>query len=172
MQAPEQKKILLLGPFGCALSQFYRNIAPTSTIKCYSTDEDDLGIAGMTGAADGMDQLPSYRFQEEGMDLVGAPLLLQSLNTREATPFFFSSYDALKTGGIFYLSFPDAFAPTVMEKNLYPAWYDESKKVYMKYYMVDDVLRSLDMIGFEILAIEKDESEDFERTISIIAKKK
>lgn len=167
----KKSSIVLLGPFGCALGQFYRNLCPTATIKCYSTDDDDLGIAGMMGA-DGAERLESYSFFERNVDLVAAPLLLQSLDTVEATPFLFSSYDALCTGGVFYLSFPDAFAPTVEKKGLYDAWYDENRKVYMKYYMVDDVLRSLETMGFEILAIEKDEMEDFERVVSVIARRK
>lgn len=171
MKCERQSKILLLGPYGSALTKFYRNLAPNATIKCFSTEEEELGIAGMMGA-DGYERIASYNFAESQCDLVSAPLLLQSLDTREATPFFFSTYDALKSGGVFYLSFPDAIAPTVMEKNLYPSWHDEKKLAYMKYYMVSDVLTSLEAVGFEILEIEKDELEDIERVISIICRKK
>ena len=116
---------------------------------------------------------PFYGYSDENTyDIALSILAIQSLNTRELTPYLYNLYDSLKRGGCLYLSFPDAVSLTTMEKNLYPSWYSMDEEVYMKYYMADDVINALSLIGFEIKAIEADSNPDLSHVVSLICIKK
>lgn len=110
--------------------------------------------------------------EKDSYDIALSLLQIQSLDTRELTPYLYNLYDSLRIGGVLYLSFPDAVALTAMKKNLYPSWYSEDESVYMKYYMADDVMRALAMIGFEIRGVEGDDSPDLNHIVSLLCIKR
>ncbi len=105
-------------------------------------------------------------------DIIVSSLAIEHLNVRELTPYLFNMYDSLKQNGILYLSFPESVRVTGLDKELSPAWYDSDAQVYMKYYLAQDVVNALSMIGFEIKAIEKDEDDALYSVVTVIAAKK
>ena len=138
-----------------------------------AVDSDSLTLSDAAGEYEDMisinESFSSYSGQ--AFDVAVSALAIETLNTRELTPYLFNLYDALNSGGVLYLSFPDAIAPTAMEKNLYPAWYDEDEMIYMKYYMAGDVANALSMIGFQIKAMEADRNNDLLHVVTLIAVK-
>ena len=110
--------------------------------------------------------------EPDSFDIAISALQIQSLNTRELTPYLFNVYDSMKKGGVLYLSFPEAASHTVIEKNKFPAWYDDSSEVYMKYYMADDVVRSLNLIGYDLRLIERDAIEELYSVVTVICEKR
>ena len=166
-------RILLSGGASTMLSGVYNTLCKGAEIIAVDEREDYL--------EDGKSECPSLEIVKapfasyigkENFDLAVSVLQIQSLNTRELTPYLFNLYDSLSTGGVLYLSFPDAVGLTAMEKNLYPSWYSMDEEVYMKYYMADDVISALSLIGFNIKAIEADANEDIGHVVSLLATKK
>ena len=138
-----------------------------------AVDSDGLSLADAASEYEDMTSVKEdfsiYRGQM--FDIAVSALAIETLNTRELTPYLFNLYDSLNSGGVLYISFPDAIAPTAMEKNLYPAWYDEDEMIYMKYYMAGDVANALSMIGFQIKAMEADRNNDLLHVVTLIAVK-
>ena len=142
-----------------------------SNAEIIAVDSDSLTLSDAAGEYEDMISINESfsNYSGQAFDVAVSALAIETLNTRELTPYLFNLYDALNRGGVLYLSFPDAIAPTAMEKNLYPAWYDEDEMIYMKYYMAGDVANALSMIGFQIKAMEADRNNDLLHVVTIIA---
>lgn len=141
--------------------------------KIVAVDEDDKAVEEAKTECPHLQHINEKftDYQGSGYDIAISALEIEMLNTRELTPYLFNLYDSLSSGGVLFLSFPDAVAPTVMEKNLYPAWYDEDEMIYMKYYMAGDVANALSMIGFQIKSMEADNNNDLLHVVTLIAQK-
>ena len=166
-------KILLSGGASASLAGVYRTLYPEAEIV--AVDEDRALLSDGKSECTNLVCIeePFYGYLAENTyDIALSLLVLQSLDTRELTPYLYNLFDSLKTGGCLYISFPDAVAPTVMKKNLYPSWYSMEEKTYMKYYMADDVVRALSLIGFGIKAMEADNNPDLVHVVSLLAIKR
>lgn len=160
--------ILLSGDVSALMAGVLSRLYPAAGIYASADDADVIRDARSEYKA--LKSIDSIR--NNFFDIAVSLLQIQSLNTRELTPYLFDLYDSLRAGGVLMLSFPEAAATTVIEKNLFPSWYDQSKSVYMKYYMSDDVVRALGLIGFDIRAIERDPVEELYSVVTIIAAKR
>ena len=171
--AEKTDRILLSGGASSLLAGVFDILCPGSEIIAVDKNMDVLSDAAKEC---GTLKLVNSSFEdylpEPCFDVAVSVLQIQGLNTRELTPYLFNLYDCLEKGGALYLSFPDAVAPTVMEKNLYQSWYSMDEEVYMKYYMADDVVNALSLIGFEIKAIEADDNEDLGHVVSLLCVKR
>lgn len=166
-------KVLLSGDVSVYLAGLMKRLYSSADIIAVTADsnagaEAKLECASLMEIDDVFDKF----LEADTFDAVLSALQIQSLNTRELTPYLFNLYDLLKTGGVLYLSFPEAAAHTVIEKNKFPAWYNEQMEVYMKYYMADDVVRSLNLIGFDIKMIERDAIEELYSVVTVIGLKR
>ena len=165
------ERILLSGKVSSYLASTMA--ALYNNAELIAVDSDDLSLSDAATEYEDMisikEDFSSYRGQM--FDIAVSALAIETLNTRELTPYLFNLYDSLNSGGVLYISFPDAIAPTAMEKNLYPAWYDEDEMIYMKYYMAGDVANALSMIGFQIKAMEADRNNDLLHVVTLIAVK-
>ena len=171
--AAEAGSILLSGDVSALLAGTMHRLYPGASLCAVTDDEAVLHDAesecnGLMCIAEAFDKYAEY----DSFDIVLSLLQIQSLNTRELTPYLFSLYDSLKAGGCIMLSFPEAAAHTVIGKNLFPAWYDDSREVYMKYYMAEDVIHALNLIGFDIRAVERDPIEELYSVVTVIAMKR
>lgn len=166
------ERILLSGKVSGYFGSLFQLLYHSVEIDSVDNDIDVLKDADSSEAFNIIEASFDRYIKLDAYDAVISALAIQSLNTRELTPYLFNLYDSLKTGGVLYLSFPDAVAPTVMEKNLYPAWYDEGEMIPMKYYMAGDVANALEHIGFEIKALEADNNNDLLHVVTIIGIKK
>ena len=155
--------MLLVGEFAASLAPFYRNIGYKGNMYSY------LGKEGFDRSSMVLDIYEVDKIEGE-YAVISAPLYIQSLSVRELTTFLFDSYDSLSDGGLLYISFPEAIAPSVGEKTLVDSFYSEGK-IYMKYYSLVDVLQSTEAVGFSISAIEMDEVDFHDRLISLALKK-
>lgn len=166
-------RILLSGDVSSILAGVFRALYPSAGIVAVDNDKRILED-GMRECGDLVCiEEPFDRYCEnDSYDIALSLLQIQSLDTRELTPYLYNLYDSLRIGGVLYLSFPDAVALTAMKKNLYPSWYSENESVYMKYYMADDVMRALAMIGFEIRGVEGDDSPDLNHIVSLLCIKR
>ena len=170
---PKADKILLSGGVSACLSGVYRTLYQSSEIV--AVDDNKKLLEDGKSECDSLICIdsPFNTFcSNDEYDIAVSLLAIQSLNTRELTPYLYNLYDSLKSGGCLYLSFPDAVSITTMEKNLYPAWYSDKEMVYMKYYMAEDVIRALDLIGFEVKAIESDNNSDLIHVVSLLCIKR
>lgn len=166
-------RILLSGGASALLAGVFGILCPEADIVAVDSNMDILADASSECGSLNIINSPFDAYlADESYDLIVSALQIQSLNTRELTPYLFNLYDNLGKGGALYLSFPDAVAPTVMEKNLYPSWYSMYEEVYLKYYMSDDVVNALSLIGFEIKAIEADNNEDLGHVVSLLCVKR
>ena len=161
--AESQESILLVGPFAAALAPFYRNLGYDGPLYSYEGGEG-YERSLMVTSIECVDSICGK------YSVIAAPLYIQSLSVRELTTFLFDSYDSLSDGGLLYISFPDAIAPSVGEKTLVDSFYSEGK-IYMKYYSLVDVLQSTEAVGFSISSIEMDEVDFHDRLISLALKK-
>ncbi|GEM_PF-3541079 len=166
-------KILLSGGVSAMMAGVYRTLYPQAEIDAVDIREDYLSDAkSECHDAIVINEPFNGYYSKDTYDIVLSLLAINTLDTRELTPYLYNIHDSLKVGGCLYLSFPDAVAPTAMEKNLYPAWYSMDEEIYMKYYMADDVVRALSIIGFDIKAIEADKNPELDHVVSVIAVKK
>ena len=165
------ERILLSGKVSSYLASTMA--ALYSNAEIIAVDSDSLTLSDAAGEYEDMISINESfsNYSGQAFDVAVSALAIETLNTRELTPYLFNLYDALNSGGVLYLSFPDAIAPTAMEKNLYPAWYDEDEMIYMKYYMAGDVANALSMIGFQIKAMEADRNNDLLHVVTLIAVK-
>lgn len=165
------ERILLSGKVSSYLASTMAALYNSAEI--IAVDSDGLSLSDAATEYEDMTSVKEdfsiYRGQM--FDIAVSALAIETLNTRELTPYLFNLYDSLNSGGVLYISFPDAIAPTAMEKNLYPAWYDEDEMIYMKYYMAGDVANALSMIGFQIKAMEADRNNDLLHVVTLIAVK-
>ncbi len=167
------KNVLLSGGASTLLAGVYSAICGGAHIVAACDREDFLEDGKSECESLEVVKAPCETYaKEKSFDLAVSVLQIQSLNTRELTPYLFNLYDSLVTGGVLYLSFPDAVDLTTMEKNLYPAWYSMDEEVYMKYYMAHDVINALSLIGFEIKAIESDDNKSLGHVVSVLCIKK
>ena len=166
------ERVLLSGRVASYLASSIASIYPGCEIIAVDADSDTLDDAKSEFEDMISECIPFNKYHGTMFDVALSALEIETLNTRELTPYLFNLYDSLKAEGVLYLSFPDAVAPTVMEKNLYPAWYDENEMIYMKYYMAGDVANALSMIGFDIKAMEADMNGDLLHVVTIIAQKR
>ena len=151
--------LLLVGEFAASLAPFYRNIGYNGNMYSY------LGKEGFDRSSMVLD-ISEVDKIEGDYAVISAPLYIQSLNTRELTQFLFSAKDALKEGGLLYISFPDAITVNVKEKTLVDSFYSD-EKIYMKYYSLFDILQSVEAIGFKIAEIEQDSVDFHDRLLSL-----
>lgn len=167
----DAENILLSGKVSAYLGSIAKVMYPTARIV--AVDSDGKALNDAASECEGMEcAIGDFStYLENGFDIAISALEIETLNTRELTPYLFNLYDSLNSGGVLYLSFPDAVAPTAMEKNLYPAWYDEEEMIYMKYYMAGDVANALSMIGFQIKAMEADNNNELLHVVTLIAQK-
>lgn len=87
-------------------------------------------------------------------DLVYAPLYPSFIDKRALTGFLFDVHDSLEKHGSFIFSFLDS--PRVqLEPEVLPLWFDDSVKLPVRRYTVDDMLRSLLTIGLGIRSIDE-----------------
>lgn len=166
-------RILLSGGASSLLAGVFSSLFPDSEIVAVDSNESILTDAQSECPDLDIVVEPFEKYiSEKPFDIIVSALSLQSLDTRELTPYLFSLYDTLEPGGAMLISFPDAVTPTVMEKNLYPSWYSMDENVYMKYYMAGDVVNALSLIGFEIKAIEADNNDDLMHVVTVLCTKK
>lgn len=169
----EINSILLSGGASICLAGLFRAISKDSSIT--AVDCSDVMMEDGKTECDDIECINenfSGYLKENSFDAAISVLQIQSLDTRELTPYLYNLYDCLKNGGVLYISFPDAIAPTVMGKNLYPSWYSMDEEVFMKYYMADDVIRALSLIGFDVKAMEADENKDLGHVVSLLCVKR
>ena len=168
----EAGRILLSGPFSAFLSSVCRNLYPDAEIIAVTDREDVLEAAKKEDPRLETVLMPFDKYEGKGFDIAVSALVINTLDTRELTPYLFSLSDALNPGGNLYLSFPSMSRISPYPKKLVDAWYSMEEKVYMKRYTPEDVIMALSLIGFDVKAIESDDNPDLEKVASIHAVKR
>ncbi len=165
------ERILLSGAVSSYFAPLMKTIYPSASVTAVDADEDVLKEAAEECHELETVHVPFSRYDGSGFDIAISALAMQSLDTHELTGYLFSLYDALADGGNLFLSFPSSEHIDVAEKKEVDSWYSMEKKVFMKRYPVADVVKSINIIGFDLRAIEQDDNPDLGRIVSIHAVK-
>lgn len=155
----KRDSMLMVGPFAASLAPFYRSIGFNGLL--YSFDASSSYECSLMYT-----DITEVKEINGDYSIISAPLYIQGLGVRELTRFLFDCYDALEEGGLLYISFPDAIAPSLQDKTLVDSFYSE-EKIYMKYYTLIDILQSSESVGFKIASIEMDDVDFHDRLISL-----
>lgn len=162
-------RLLLSGAPSAFLSPLFRTIYPKSTIIAVTEDAEALeeALQGTDGVEGRM--IPFQECMEKQIDIVVSVLAVETLETRDLTRYLFSLHDCMNEGGNLLLSFPstDRFMLSPMKEEV--SWFSMERKVRMKRYQAEDVMKALQMIGFSIRAVEKDDNPDLGPVITIHA---
>lgn len=162
-------RILLSGAASAFLAPLYRRLYPDAVIDAVADSAEHLEEAASEEPSLNVFSCSPVEYMKEGYDIAVSVLYIQSLDTRELTPYLFNLHDSLVSGGNLYISFPSTGKYILSGKKLSDSWYSMEEKVYFKRYMPDDVMKALSMIGFDIRAVEKDRTADLEDVVSIHA---
>ena len=165
-------RVLLSGAFSAYLSSAVRAMYPESEIVAVSERHDVLEDARREDPSLITVEEPFWEYAGTGFDIAVSVLAVQSLDTRELTPYLFNLHDALTEGGNLYLSFPSTGRISPYPKKLVDSWYSMDEKVYMKRYTPEDMIMALSIVGFDVKAIESDDVPDLEKVISIHASRR
>ena len=164
-------RILLSGTASVFLAPLFRTLYPESTIIASDSDREALREEAEECFIVA-DPVPFQSKVYDDIDIAVSVLAIQTLDTRELTGYLYNLSDSLVSGGNLYISFPsyDHFVFDQMKE--VESWYQMDRKVRMKRYQPDDVVRALSMLSFSIRAVEKDENPDLGTVISIHAVKR
>ena len=166
------ERILLSGSASAFLAPLFRTLYPDAEIIA-ATDEEAVLAEVARECSDIVEEcVPLLSFNAENVDIAVSVLAIQTLETRELTGYLFSLFDALRSGGNLYISFPQAERPGLYPMSEETSWYDAGKTVKMKRYQAEDVMKALSLIGFNLKAAEKDENGELGTVISIHAEKR
>lgn len=165
-------RILLSGPFSAFLASVCRKLYPDAGIVAVTDRADVLDAAGKEDEELEKVVMPFNEYEGTGFDVAVSVLAVNTLDTRELTPYLFSLHDALGSGGNLYLAFPSSGKISPYPKKLVDSWYSMDEKVYMKRYTPEDVIMALSIIGFDVKAIESDDNPDLGKVTSIHAVKR
>ena len=163
--------ILLSGTPSVFLSGTLRAMYPDAQITAVTDDGASLACSLEEDSRVRTVQEAFQSYEGNGYDIAISALAINTLDTRELTPYLFSLHDALVSGGNLFLSFASTDKLSPFPKKLVDAWYAMDEKIWMKRYMPEDVLMALSMIGFSVRAIEKDSNPDLGDVTSIHAVK-
>ena len=165
-------RILLSGSFSSYMASLCRKIYPDARITAVSDRPAALEDARAEDPALETVLMPFEKYEGSSFDVVLSIFTVNTLDTRELTPYLFSLHDALNAGGNLFLSFPSMSSISPYPKKLVDAWYSMDEKVYMKRYAPEDVIMALSIIGFDVKAIESDDNPDVGKVTSIHAVKR
>lgn len=166
------ERILLSGPCSAFLSTTMRALYEDAQIVAV-TDRSDVieAVKEEDGSVVCVDT-PFDKFSGSSFDIAVSVLAINTLDTRELTPYLFSLHDSLADGGFLFLSFPSSSTISPYPKKLVDSWYSMDEKIYMKRYTPEDVVMALSIIGFDVRAIESDDNPDLGKVVSIHAQKR
>ena len=161
--------VLLSGSASAFLAPLYRTLYPEAAITAVSDNKAHLAAAKEEEPGLIAIEEDPAGYAGNGFDIAVSVLYMQSLDTRELTPYLFNLSDSLSAGGNLYISFPSTMKYELSPKKIRQSWYSMEEEVFFKRYMPDDVMKALSLIGFDIRAVEKDSVPDLDDVVSIHA---
>ncbi len=166
-------RILLSGDASSLLSGVIKTLYPEAEIVVIEDRElvlkDALEECGSIVIKP--EEFNQINVERETFDIAISALQLEKLSSKENTKYLFSLQDALKSGGLLYLSFPDGVLPVPGDPEYIEAYYDRREKMMYKTYTTEDVLYALSTLGFRTRAIESDRNDGLVNVVTIIASK-
>ncbi len=108
---------------------------------------------------------------EDGIDIAISLFCIQSMETRALTGYLFSIHDALSPKGVLYLAFPSSDR-VELELRETSCWYASDETMLLKRYMPADLVKAVNLIGFDIRAMEIDRIPGLGDVMTLIAIKR
>ena len=168
------KNILLSGDVSAFLASTFRKMYPDAVITAVDENEKRLEEARKEDPSLIVknEKFDRYFDEKASYDIVVSALQVEKLDTRELVSYLYNLSDMIEKGGNLLISFPAAHTFSIAGKELIPSWYSMDEKIYMKRYLPEEIARAVNMIGFDLRALEKDENPDLETVVTIHAVKK